>query len=268
MCRVGLIQMVCEKGALDLNRRTIAAVLEQAARVDVDVVGFPEMSLTGYSDPARFPTAIIDLDGPEVERTVALTRAYPFAVLFGIEERNPKGKPFITQILAQRGQILGHYRKITIEDEELDWFAPGNGDVLVFDAGGARLGVSICADLHNEAVFAACRERGAEMVLELAAPGLYGEQSQRSWQSGYAWWDGDCRRYLGAHAKSQGLWIAVATQAGRTIDEDFPGGAFVFSPTGERLYTTADGSPGAVFLDIDPGRGRVTELSTFSIPRS
>ncbi len=261
MCRVGLIQMVCEKGALDHNRRTMAAYLEQAARFDVDVVGFPEMSLTGYSDAARFPQSVIDLDGPEVERTVALTRDYPFAVLFGIEERQPAGKPFITQILAQRGRILGHYRKITIEDEEALAFTPGNGEVLVFDAGGTRLGVSICADLHNEAVFAACREGGAEMVLELAAPGLYGEQSQRNWQSGYAWWEGDCRRYLGAHAKSQGLWIAVATQAGRTVDEDFPGGAFVFSPAGERLFATTDGSPGAVWLDIDLGRGTVTTLS-------
>lgn len=261
MCRVALIQMVCEKGALDLNRRTMATYLEQAARFDVDVVAFPEMNLTGYSDAGRFPQSVIDLDGPEVERTVSLTRDYPFAVLFGIEERNPQGKPFITQILARRGQVLGHYRKITIEEEELNGFAPGNGDVLVFDAGGARMGVSICADLHNEAVFAACREHGAEVVLELAAPGLFGEQSQRNWQSGYAWWEGDCRRYLGAHAKSQGLWIAVATQAGRTVDEDFPGGAFVFSPNGERLFATADGSPGAVFLDIDLVRGRVIDLA-------
>lgn len=266
MCRVGLIQMMCEKGALDRNRRTMAAVLEQAARFDVDVVGFPEMNLTGYADAARFPQSVVELAGPEVERTVALTAAYPFAVLFGIEEHNPAGKPFITQILARRGQILGHYRKITIEEEEVNWFTPGNGDVLVFDAGGARLGVSICADLHNESVFAACREQGAEIVLELAAPGLYGEQSQRNWQSGYAWWEGDCRRYLGAQAQSQGLWIAVATQAGRTIDEDFPGGAFVFAPSGERLFTTSDGSPGAVYLDIDLSQGRVTELGTVPAP--
>lgn len=266
MCRVGLIQMVCEKGELDRNRRTIAAYLEQAARFDVDVVGFPEMSLTGYADPGRFPESVVALDGPEVQQTVALTRDYPFAVLFGIEEHNPGGKPFITQILARHGQILGHYRKITIEEEEVNWFTPGKGDVLVFDAGGVRLGVSICADLHNEAVFAACRERGAEMVLELAAPGLYGEQSQRNWQSGYAWWEGDCRRYLGAQAQSQGLWIAVATQAGRTVDEDFPGGAFVFAPSGEQLFSTPDGASGAVFVDIDLDQASVTELGTAPAP--
>ncbi len=261
MCRMALIQMRCEKADLTLNRRTIESWLNQAALVGVDVVAFPEMSLTGYADPTRYPQAVLTLDDPEVQAVVALTHDLEAAVLFGIIERNPDGKPFITQILAQRGRMLGHYRKITIVDDEVAWFAPGDGEVLVFEAGGARIGVSICADLHNEAVFASCRARGAEIVLECAAPGLYGEQANRNWQSGYAWWEGECRKWLGRYAQQQGLWIAVATQAGRTRDEDFPGGAFVFSPTGERLFTTTDGVEGAVFVDVDRAAGRVAVLS-------
>ncbi len=93
------------------------------------------------------------------------------------------------------------------------------------------------------------------MVFELAAPGLYGEQATRNWQSGFAWWEGECQSYLSRYARQYGLWIAVATQAGRTVDEDFPGGGYLFAPDGRRLYATPDGSPGVVYLGLDLERG-------------
>ena len=49
----------------------------------------------------------------------------------------------------------------------------------------------------------------------------------------------------------------MATQAGRTVDEDFPGGGYVFAPNGERAYATADGSPGAAYLGLDLETGHV-----------
>jgi predicted amidohydrolase len=66
---------------------------------------------------------------------------------------------------------------------------------------------------------------------------------------------------LSRYAKDYGQWILVATQAGRTVDEDFPGGGFVFAPTGERVFATADGLPGALFLEIDLDAGRITLLT-------
>jgi predicted amidohydrolase len=165
-------------------------------------------------------------------------------------EANPLGKPFITHLVVRRGVIQGCYRKITIKDEETLWFSAGQ-DVPVFSLDGLTFGIAICADIGNEAVFAECGRKGAKLVFELAAPGLYGEQATRNWETGYAWWEGECQKYLSRYAQSYRFWIAVATQAGRTVDEDFPGGGYVFSPTGERLYATADYSPGAAFLELD-----------------
>ncbi len=258
MVRIGLIQMRCEKAAIEQNLRTIGAYLDEASARAMDVVGFPEMSITGYVVPTKYPEAVVDLDGPEVRAFLALTERHAALVFAGIVERNPGGKPFITQILAQRGRLLGVYRKITIKDDEADWFSPGQGGVLVTACRTHTVGLAICADIHNEAVFAECRRKGADVVLELAAPGLYGEQSQRNWGSGYAWWEGECQTWLGGYAARHGLWICVATQAGRTVDEDFPGGGYVFGPTGERLYATSSWCPGAVYVQLDLDRGRLT----------
>ncbi|MBN2004216.1 MAG: carbon-nitrogen hydrolase family protein [Anaerolineae bacterium] len=259
MPRIGLIQMRCEKGAIDENLATIARYLEEATSHDVDFVGFPEMSLTGYVNPAKCPEARLTLDGPEVAQFLKLTEQYSATVMVGLIEANPAGKPFITQIVARQGVLQGHYHKITIKDEETNWFSPGHG-VPVFQSDGVPFGVAICADIENEAVFAECARQGAKIVFELAAPGLYGEQATRNWESGYQWWEGECQKYLSRYAQKYGLWIGVATQAGRTIDEDFPGGGYVFSPAGERLYATAGYMPGAEYLQVDFEKYRVVNL--------
>jgi predicted amidohydrolase len=252
MLHIGLIQMHCEKGALRQNLAAVARHLAEAAARGVDVLALPEMSLTGYADPTRYPHAVLRRDGPEVAELLRLTAPYAVTVLAGLIEHNPTGKPFITQIAARRGELLGFYRKITIKDEEADWFSPG-ADTLVFPAAGHTCGVAICADIDNPAVFAACRQQGAKIVFEVAAPGLYGEQATRNWASGYGWWEGKCQEQLGAYAREHGLWIAVATQAGRTVDEDFPGGGYLFAPNGERVAATADWAPGALYVVFDPG---------------
>jgi predicted amidohydrolase len=257
--KIGLIQMHCEKAAIDRNLAAISAYLAEAAARGVEIIGFPEMSLTGYADPNKFPEAVLDLAGPEVARLLDVTRNVPVTVLAGLIEGRAGRKPYITQIVAREGELLGYYRKVTIEGDEAPWFWPGQ-TVPVFKQGDLTYGIAICADISNERVFAECARQGAQVVFELAAPGLYGEQVGRNWQSGFAWWEGECQNYLSRYAGQYGLWIAVATQAGRTVDEDFPGGGYLFGPDGRRLYATPDWQPGAVYLGLDLERGEVIVL--------
>lgn len=116
--RVALVQMRCEKGALAENLSLMADYVAGAAARRVDVLCFPEMSITGYADPIRQPQAVLNLDGPEIAQVLTLTRGQPMALLAGLIEANPDGRPFITQIVARDGQLMGFYRKKTIIDEE------------------------------------------------------------------------------------------------------------------------------------------------------
>jgi predicted amidohydrolase len=259
MLKIALIQMRCEKAAIEENLAGIAAHLAEAVERGVEIIGFPEMSLTGYADPTRYPQAIVQLDGPEVGRLLALTKGLPITALVGLIEGRAGAKPYITHVVIRDGQMLGYYRKQTIEDEEVAWFSPGE-TIPVFRHGDLTYGLAICADIGNEHVFAECARQGAQVVFELAAPGLYGEQATRNWQTGFAWWEGECQDYLSRYARQYGLWIAVATQAGRTIDEDFPGGGYLFAPDGRRLYATPDWSPGAVYLGLELAGGEVVLL--------
>jgi predicted amidohydrolase len=242
---IALVQLRCEKGALEDNLAEMAAHVRDAIAQSDDIIVFPEMSITGYINPTTMPEAILTLDHPAVQRAAAMTAGTGLTLLAGLVESNPTGKPFITQVVAQDGRITGVYRKITIAEDERDWFDPGD-DIPIFRHGDIPFGISICADHGNAALFAALAEKGAKLVLAPSAPGLYGEQATRNWQAGFDWWRVSCAADLGGHARRHSLWIAVATQAGRTIDEDFPGGGYVFDPKGACVAATPDWSEGVL----------------------
>jgi predicted amidohydrolase len=255
--RVALVQMHCPKGEIEANLRTHASRIEEAYTRGVDVVCFPEMSLTGYIDPDRWPEAVLSFDSTAVARFVAMTAGSEMLVLAGLVERNPRGRPFITQIAARAGRLVGVYRKITVIEEDEPWFSPGPGDVAVLPHPTGGIGLATCADIDSPDIFARLARAGAHTVFHAAAPGLYGPQETRNWQSGFDWWRDECHEKLGGYARAHGMTIAVATQAGRTVDEDFPGGGYVFGPDGRCLAESAGWSPGVHYAEVidPPARG-------------
>jgi predicted amidohydrolase len=257
--RIGLVQMFCGKGDIDNNLQRHKEYIVEAESKAVDILAFPEASITGYNDRMKYPEAMINRDGEEIDTLCKMTAGLKMTVLAGFIEENHGGKPFVTQVVIRDGQATGFYRKRTIVDDDIDRFSPGE-DCPVFKHNDMKFGIAICSDIDNEEIFAEYARQGALIVFECAAPGLYGEQVTRNWQSGFGWWEGECRKHLLHYAKKYGTWIAVSTQAGRTSDEDFPAGGYVFSPDGHRLFATPDWSPGATYLEINLNGHRVTEL--------
>ena len=247
--KIGLVQMRCEKGAIDENLAGIEAYLREGVDQGADIMCFPEGSITGFIDPTRYAGALLRVDGPEVTRVVEMTRELPITVIAGFVEANPQGKPFITQVVAYGGKLVGVYRKKTIVNEEEAWFAAGS-TAAVFHHPEVVFGVTICADIGNPDLFAENAQLGARIVFEAAAPGLYGLQATRNWSSGYEWWRGECQEKLGRYARDNSIYIAVATQAGRTCDEDFPGGGYVFGPDGKCISTTSDWGEGVLYATV------------------
>jgi predicted amidohydrolase len=78
-------------------------------------------------------------------------------------------------------------------------------------------------------------------VLHSSAPGLYGRRTdEASWQAGFDWYKSHLAERLPVYARNHHFPIVVTTQTGATMDEDFPGGSFVFGPNGETLAATPD----------------------------
>jgi predicted amidohydrolase len=249
--------MRCEKGDFEGNLRRAEALAAQAREAACDVLVLPEMSLSGYCTAESFPEVPQPLDTPWLERLAALTSKYGLAISAGLVEANPEGKPYITQVLAQDGRIKGVYRKVNVVDDEAPFYTPGTETpvfTLATPQGDVTCALAVCADSDRPELFAEWANRGAQVILHSSAPGLYTRRTdEASWQAGYDWYRSYLMPTLPGYAREHKIPIAVATQCGATVDEDFPGGSFVFDATGECAAQTPDYREALLVHDIAIG---------------
>ena len=247
--RALLAAIRCEKGDVAGNLASHLRLLADAAAAGCDLAVFPEMSLTGSVDPDAHPEHLMPLDHAAVAALARATSGASTGACFGVAERSPRGEPCITQVFAADGRVTGVQRKRHLGDGE-ESFTAATGSV-VFDHAGARFGVAICAEAGFDAPFDAAAAAGAGLMLFPAAPGLHGRRTgEASWRRGFTWWQGCSLGDAGRHARRLGLWIALAGQAGSTIDEDFPGLAALVSPDGAVAASLPDWRAGVLTVEI------------------
>jgi len=247
--RAMLAAIQCEKGDLDGNLAGHLALVAEASSQGCDLLLLPEMSLTGSADPAANPDRLIALDHPALSTLASATSLHAVAACFGIAERAPGGEPHITQVVAAEGRVLGIQRKRHLGQGE-ETFTAASQDA-VFDWAGVRFGIAICAEAGFDRPFDAAAAAGAGLVLFPAAPGLYGRRAdEASWRSGFSWWQGCGLADAIRHARRRRLWIAMAGQAGSTVDEDFPGLAALVDPDGTVRERLPDWREGTLVTDI------------------
>ena len=123
--KLALIQMTSEKGTVEDNLRRMIAFLDKAAGRAADIVCFPEMNITGYVAPRKFPEAVITWDDPRLDPLYAWSENSPASIIAGIVEHKPDGLPFISQAVIRAGKVTAAYRKINVVDGEVVMFSPG-----------------------------------------------------------------------------------------------------------------------------------------------
>ena len=249
--RILLAASNARKGDLAANLARHRAALELARAQGCQLAVFPEFSLTGSVDPRQHPERALAVDAEPVRAVLEATWRTGVAAVFGIAER--AGAAFhITQLYGHDGRLGGVYRKRYLGEGE-EGYAPGQGGAGVFRLGAARFGVAICAESGVDFPWDDAAAGGASVVLFCSAPGLYGRRTdERGWRDGHAWWLsaglGDAAR----HARRLGVPVAMATQAGATEDEDFPGLAALVSPDGQ-VARLPDWRPGHLVVEAGAG---------------
>ena len=241
--RLLLTALRCEKGDLDGNLRRHRELLAAGRETGCDLVLLPEMSLTGYD-----PGAALPLTDDTVIALVAATRNGP-RLSFGLAEsaaaEETDGRPTITQVLAGHGVVLAVHRKYALPPDEQPAFRAGIGFETV-PVDGRR-------PSPPSAPRSGATRRTAWVpivVLAPSAPGLYGPRrdSEQDWRRGFDWWRGsvraDAERLL-----RPGTWLAVSTQAGATVDEDFPGWAALIGAGGVIHDELPDWREGVLVVD-------------------
>ena len=151
----------------DYNTERMAAMAEEAARRGVEIVAFPELSVTAYTcgDLLLQPT-LLDAADTALERLVRATRKLPLTLIAGVPLRHGSTL-YNCAVVFTQGRVLGVVPKTHIPDYgefyENRWFASGAGISeehivvagheadfgadLTFEINGTEFGIEICEDL-------------------------------------------------------------------------------------------------------------------------
>lgn len=140
--RVGVCQLHSNAGDFDGNLAKVVHGLEQAARDRVELLCFPESFLTGYSDTEDAARkGAFSVDSPQMMVLLAKTLRYDTTFVVGFNERRGLDL-YNTAAVVHKGHVLGTYSKCSAYMP----FHKQGREFPVFERGGVKFGVVICAD--------------------------------------------------------------------------------------------------------------------------
>jgi predicted amidohydrolase len=158
--------------AVSANARNIADIYSDLAD-RVDLVVFPELSLTGYIplkgyDQGRkriLANAARQAATTALDQLVAATQGQRAALVVGLMEPASMRDEFHNSVaLAEDGRLRGVYRKIHLPVEENHYFLPGD-QVVVVDTRAGRIALLICYDLLFPEVSRIASLAGADVLV-------------------------------------------------------------------------------------------------------
>jgi NAD+ synthase (glutamine-hydrolysing) len=222
--RIGLAQMNATVGAIEANTSRIREQLEQARDFGVNVVAFPELAVCGYPpEDLLLKPSFVAANRAAVVRLAAETRG--LTAIVGFVDR--QFDLFNAAAILHDGEWIATSHKQRLPNygvfDELRYFKPGRGEVLVSTA-GAWVGVCVCEDIWLPGGPAGRLARaGADVIVNINASPFH----QGKWRARH--------RMLATRASDDAVVLAYVNMVGGQDELVFDGNSVVFGPGGELL---------------------------------
>jgi predicted amidohydrolase len=231
--KIGLAQITPKLGNVDANLALHLQMIEQAAEQGVELLVFPELSLTGYRlhDLAFHVAMQVTERNPVFGRLLDASRDMDIVV--GFVEADRRQKFYIAAAYLSRGEILHVHRKVYLPTygmfDESRYFAWGDA-VRAFDTRFGRIGLLICEDFwHMSAPYLLWLDGADLLVFTSASPGRGLATEQKI---GSAKWVEHINQ---AYASIFTNFVIHANRTGFEDGVTFWGGSTVFDPEGVLL---------------------------------
>lgn len=231
--KLGLAQISAVLGDVQTNLQKHLEVIEQARAQGVDLLCFPELSLTGYNlqdlsyEVATRPTKDNPIFKPLYEASRSLD------VVVGFVDVDSRHRFYIAAAYLSGGELLHVHHKVYLPTyslfDEGRYFAQGE-DVQAFDTRFGRVGLLICEDFWHASPPYLLWLDGADILLCMSAsPGRGLDQHEKLASARWV------ERVTQAYA---GLFTCFVAHTNRVGFEDgfiFWGGSLVYDPDGELI---------------------------------
>jgi N-carbamoylputrescine amidase len=238
--RIAAVVCQCPVGRLAENLEQTRYWTLRAKTRRADMVCFPEMNLTGYSNRDEIEGAALAEGGPEMEAVAQLARDARMTLLVGFAERTADGSLYASHAVMTPEGRRGVYRKIHLAPPESGRFTEAT-TLPVFDWSGIRFGIQLCYDAHFPELSTRMARAQVDVIfIPHASPRGQALDKHQSWM-----------RHLPARAFDNGVYVVACNQTGdNRCGLRFPGNAVVFSPSGEILDARLSGEPGLLVADL------------------
>jgi len=241
--RVAIAVFNARVGHTRENLDKTAVYIKQAAAAGSDMICFPEMNITGYSNHPDIVLQAEPVPGPSVEALATLSQKKNILILAGLAERNDNGSVFASHVALAPDGLLGVYRKLHIAPTEQAMYTAGK-EIPLFNYQGVRFGIQLCYDAHFPDLSTHMAVKGAEVVfVPHASPRGVAIDKHRSWM-----------RHLPARAYDNSLFVIACNQTGdNNKGLHFPGNAMAIGPSGHILeeWTTGEEALHFIALKVD-----------------
>ena len=240
MIRIALAQINSAVGDLSGNTSKILSYIDKAKDLDVDLIAFPELAITGY------PPEDLVFRNQFVEENMKCSseisaHANGITAIFGFVELDDK--LYNSAAIASDGCMKGTHKKIFLPNygvfDEERYFESGN-TCAVFTINGTKVGVNVCEDIwYSKGPATVQRAAGAELIVNINGSPFHAGKRQ------------DRESMLIERATDHGIFIAYVNQVGGQDELVFDGSSVVIDPEGKVISRAKSFEEDLVICDID-----------------
>jgi predicted amidohydrolase len=237
---VAAVCMHSETGEVEKNLDRMESFVRGAAEKAAYAILFPELSISGYT--LKEPEKSYDLarSGRILEKIVHMAHDAKLIIMAGMVDILQEGRPYIAQVVAGPGGLLGLHRKTHLSPPEKEKYR--EGDVLdVFHEDDLKFGLELCYESHFPEISTVLCLKGAEILfMPHASPRGDPDRKMKSWL-----------RHLPARAFDNGVFVVACNQVGKTKEGFFfPGVILALDPQGRVLESYAGNEETMVLVQL------------------
>lgn len=255
---VGLAQLYPKIGDMAANLKTHLAQIEAAKAHGVQLLMFPELSLTGYNlqdlvyEVAMQPTT----ENPIFRQLLEASGDHDVDLMVGFVDTDQRARYFIGAAYLSGGKVLHVHHKVYLPTytmfDERRYFAWGDA-VRAFDTRFGRFGMLICEDFwHVSPPYLLWIDRADLFLFHSASPGRGLDASDRL---GSARWVQLVNQAYGSLFTS---YILHCNRVGYEDGLNFWGGSTIVDPEGEIVCAAPMHEPALCIQTIDLNQTRRT----------
>ena len=230
---LGLAQIKTRLGDVPANLEKHLAYIDEAAKQGVELLVFPELSLTGYVVQDLAPTLAHAPTPDDPVFRLLFEASQRMDLMVGFVDEDERHRFFISAAYLSRGKALHVHHKVYLPTyglfDEGRFFAWGDS-IRAFDTRFGRVGMLICEDFWHASPPYLLWLDGADLMLFASASPGRGLKQDDKLES--AWWVEHVNR---AFASLFTTFVAHTNKVGFEDGLNFWGGATVFDPDGDLI---------------------------------